>query len=91
MAKKRAIDPADRKMGARVTYWRRKHDLTLRDLAEKIEVDKSALSRIERGEQSIKPGQIDQLLSLFKLTIAQFYRPEIRLDDDAAKGRGVAA
>lgn len=74
------VDPADQKMGARIAHWRKKKGLTIRKLAEQLEISKSALSRIERGEQSLRPRDLEHLLAVFDTTIGRFYgtAPEAR-------------
>lgn len=82
------LDPSNVKMGRRVSYWRHRLDLTIVQLAEKLDISKSTVSRIERGEQALKPKQLDMLLELFGVPIGRFYRSG---DDEATKGREVAA
>ncbi len=82
------LDPSNVKMGRRVRYWRDKRDLTIIQLAEKLEISKSTVSRIERGEQTLKPKQLDMLLELFEIPIGRFYRSD---GDAVQRGGEVAA
>lgn len=52
--------------------------MTLRMFADDIGVSKSALSRIEIGLQPIKPAELERILAVLDVTIAQFHRPVVK-------------
>lgn len=74
------LDPANVRVGTRVRYWRTKRRFTLRDFAAAVGLSKSALSRIENGTQPIKPAEVERILAVLDLTVAQFHRPTIKVD-----------
>lgn len=68
MAKKQPLTTPER-----VKHWRDLKGLTLRQLAELTGIDKSALSRIENGEQRLLEEHLRALVDAFGVTIADFY------------------
>lgn len=86
----REIDPANLREGARVRHWREVLKLSVRALAEKLGLSKSALSRIENGLQALEPSTRERLIELLGITIAQFYEPAVQVAE-SAKGGEVAA
>ena len=57
--------------GDRVRELRVKQNLLLRQIASKLEVDTSIISKIERGERPIKKEQIPILADILKVNITE--------------------
>lgn len=59
-------------LGILIMRMRERHELTQAQLAEKIGVTQSTLSRIERGQVQPEPFIIRQLADAFGMTTAEF-------------------
>ena len=53
------------RFGNRIRELRVEKNLFLRQIAAKLEVDTSIISKVERGERSLKKNQIEQLAKIF--------------------------
>lgn len=54
----------DMDVGLRIREARERAGLTLRDLAERVHMDYSALARKERGETKVRPAERDAIARL---------------------------
>ena len=54
------------KFGERIRELRTKQDMLLRQLASKLDVDTSIISKIERGDRQLKKEQIPLLAEILK-------------------------
>lgn len=54
------------KFGERVRELRTKQDMLLRQLASKLDVDTSIISKVERGDRQLKKEQIPILAEILK-------------------------
>jgi transcriptional regulator with XRE-family HTH domain len=51
--------------------WRKHRDLTLAQVAESIEIDSTAISRLERGASPYDQFHLQQLSALYRCTIPE--------------------
>jgi HTH-type transcriptional regulator, competence development regulator len=52
--------------GERIRELRTKHNMLLRQLASKLDVDTSIISKVERGDRQLKKDQIPLLAEILK-------------------------
>ena len=60
---------ADKALAERIVNLREKIDMKQSDLAKKLEIDKSAMSKIESGDRKVSSDELKQLSSIFKVSI----------------------
>lgn len=53
----------------KIKYLRKLHNLTVEELAEKLNISKSSLSRFENGERELKQGLLKKLSSFFNVSV----------------------
>ena len=69
-------------IGEQIRELRESHDILLRELATKLDIDQAVLSKMERGERSFRREDIEALAKIFKqskkklLTIPKKLLPE---------------
>jgi transcriptional regulator with XRE-family HTH domain len=71
--------------GERARIWRRIHGRTLRWLSSKTGLAQGSLSRIERGEQHLRPEDVELIASAYGISVARFYGA---ITDETGKSEG---
>jgi transcriptional regulator with XRE-family HTH domain len=71
-------------VGKTISEKRQGRKLSQEKLAEMLETSQDIISKIEQGKISIKFGRLEQLASIFKCQVADFFRvPGAGLDNNA--------
>jgi transcriptional regulator with XRE-family HTH domain len=65
--------PAAAQIGGRIRELRKCYNFTQADLAQRIGVQQSDLSRIEKGEYRASLDVLFRILSVFRLSIGEFF------------------
>jgi len=55
------------KFGDLIRAKREQREMLLRHLSAELDIDTAQMSKIERGERTAKPEQVNQLIKIFKL------------------------
>lgn len=74
-------------VGRKIRQLRRQRKLTQVELAEKIGIHQSDLSRMEQGEYKVGLDTLLRILQTFDLTIGDFFEENERTDNVLAKYR----
>lgn len=62
-----------RRFGKRIQELRRERELTQEDLADLVEVDRSYMGFIERGERNPTLDKIIKIAKAFKITLSELF------------------
>lgn len=65
--------PNAAQVGARLRRLRKERRLSQSDLARQIGIQQSDLSRVEKGEYRVSLDNLFKILSIFKITVADFF------------------
>jgi len=68
------------RIGENVAYLRRKHHMTQAELAEKLNVNPTFVSRVERGERMFSHQKLQMVAELFNVSYDVFYRGPEEID-----------
>lgn len=64
-----------------LTYIRNLHNMSMQDVADKLEISKQTVSKWENGQRPIPKKRIEQLSDMFGLYCGYFNR-ELHVDDE---------
>ncbi|HXG58618.1 MAG TPA: helix-turn-helix transcriptional regulator [Thermoanaerobaculia bacterium] len=78
-------------VGRKIRQLRRQRKLTQVELAEKIGIHQSDLSRMEQGEYKVGLDTLLKILQTFDLSIGDFFEENDRTDQVLAKYRSLSA
>lgn len=78
---------------ARIRYWRHAYFLSLRELAERIDISPQQLHKYETGPDSVRALRLLQIAGALKLPVAIFYEniPDIDTPKDPAEAFSTAS
>ncbi len=65
-------------IGAKIRHLRKERNVTQAELAQKIGVQQSDLCRMENGEYKVSLETLFNILSIFEINIAEFFKGEKR-------------
>jgi transcriptional regulator with XRE-family HTH domain len=77
-------------VGRKIRQLRRQRKLTQVELAEKIGVHQSDLSRMEQGEYKVGLDTLLKILQCFDLSMGDFFEENTRADSVLEKYRGLS-
>lgn len=63
-------------VGRKIRRLRKEHKLTQNDLATRIGIQQSDLSRIERGEYRVSLDTLFRMLAEFKVSVSEFFEEQ---------------
>jgi len=70
-----AVSSTHKRFGQRVKELRKENEMTQEDLAFKIEVDRSYMGFIERGEKNPTLKNIDKIAKAFSVSLGELFKP----------------
>ena len=80
------IDP--RELGKRLVQVRKRRGLTQEAAAQLVDLARTTLVAIEKGERRVKAGELISLARVYGQQIGDFVRPRLRVEAFAAQFRG---
>ena len=68
-------------LGQRIVELREEHDLTQKELAEKLDFNRSVLNRIEQGTRPCRDDELKKLADYFNVTADTLYINRLRNEE----------
>lgn len=72
------MDQLIENIGKKIRYFRKKNDITLKELAEKIHATPSLISQIEHGKANPSLATLKAIAEVFNVPIGLFFETEIK-------------
>jgi len=72
------MDQLIENIGKKIQYFRKKNDITLKELAEKIHATPSLISQIEHGKANPSLATLKAIADVFNVPIGLFFENEIK-------------
>ena len=86
------LDTIDmREMGKELQQARIKRGMTQEDAAKVIDVARTTITAIEKGERRIKAGELIKLAQAFGRQVSDFVRPAPKIEGSALRYRQAAS
>lgn len=74
MSKIEVVSPTHKKFGDRIKELREKHKLTQEDLADMVEVDRSYMGFVERGQKNPTLDKLRLIAKAFHISLSELFK-----------------